>query len=153
MAVDPDQVRVDLLRVKRKIYISYPEGSQERKEFMIAAKMSELSYLQNLAAPDMMEILREEYDKALKAELYNIGMALGFGASLGVMLFGFHQLYPNNVLLGFWYLPIAVGFALATTHVYHIVDNWRRLQPFKQNYQYFQDKIAKLLKEIKGLAK
>jgi hypothetical protein len=153
MAIDPDHIRVDLLKVKRKIYISYPEGSDERKQFMLAAKMSELSYLQHLVTPDMVDMVFEEYLKVLKAELINFLIAFCLGCSLSITLFAFHRLYPDNMWLDFWYSPIVIGFGMAGQHVYHAVLNWRRLQPFKKEYNTLQSRIKKLLGEIKGLAK
>ena len=51
MALDPDLVRIDLLRVKRKLFLQYQEGSKERQDFVVASKLSELGYLSKLADP------------------------------------------------------------------------------------------------------
>ena len=151
MSIDPEQVRVDLLRIKRKLYISYPEGSPERKEFMLAAKMSELSYLQNLVTPDMVDIVFEEYIKVLKSEVTQIALGLGFGLCFSVMFYGFHTINPASFWFKLWWLPFILGLSTSSTHFYHVILNWRRLQPFKQEYSLIQNKIEKLLKEIKGL--
>lgn len=151
MPTDPDQVRVDLLRVKRKLYISYPEGSKERTDFMLAAKMSELSYLQHLVTPDMVDIVFEEYLKVLKGELLSIFISLCVGGSFSVMCLGFHQLHQDSFLLSLWPIPLVVGLTNAGRHVSHMVTNWRKLQPFKKDYAMLQGRISNVLSEIRKL--
>jgi hypothetical protein len=152
MNTDPDNVRVDLLRVKRKLYISYPEGSKERKEFVLASKLSELSHLQHLVTPDMVDMVFDEYMKATKGELFQILLSYCSGCCFSVMFFGFHQLNPHSVWFSFWMVPAIAGFINGSRHVYHLLQNWQRLQPFKKEYASIQERIQKVMGEIKGLA-
>lgn len=153
MGTDPDRIRVDLIRAKRQVYISYPEGSPERKEFMLASKMNELRYLQKLAPHDMMDLMLEEYMAVVKLEALQIFTSLALGASLGLTLLGYHTLHPSSFLLSLWPIPIGLGIGFASQHIYHLVQNWRRLKPFKDDFLHIQSKITKLLNEIKNLAK
>lgn len=153
MPLNPDQVRVDLLRIKRKLYISYPEGSKERREFLLASKLSELNYLQKLIAPDIIDMVFDEYKKQQKAEALNITMCLLGGSCLSVMLFGYHQLHPNNVWLTMYPFPMLLGAFTGITHVIHAIKHWKSLQPFKKEYEKLSKKVEKILKEIQDLSK
>lgn len=153
MPLNPDQVRVDLLRIKRKLYISYPEGSKERREFLLASKMSELSYLQKLIAPDLVDLVFEEYAKQQKAEAINVVTSFLSGACIAVMLFGYHQLYPHSFWLKLYPLPAFVGLFYGFTHVMHSFNYWKSLQPFKKEYERLSAKVAKILKEIQDISK
>lgn len=153
MALNPDQIRVDLLRIKRKLYISYPEGSKERRDFLLTSKLSELNHLQKMISPDVSGIVFEEYDKQQKSEAVNITLSLLGGGCLSVMLLGFHQLHPQNVWLNLWTMPAFMGFFYGMTHVIHVINQWQSLQPFKKEYDRVTKKIEKILKEIQDLSK
>ena len=153
MALDPDYVRVDLLLVKRKLFLSFPEGSKERKDFVVASKLSELGYLSKLANPETVVLVFEEYRKQQRFEIYVILIGIGFGACLSVMLLGFHQLHSANSWLSFYYLPGVCGVAWVVLHIYHMIDRWRKFQPFKREYAVIRRKIEKLENELRGMAK
>lgn len=153
MPINPDQVRVDLLRIKRKLYISYPEGSKERREFLLATKLSELKYLQKLITPDIIDMVFDEYKKQQKSEAFNISLSFLSGACLSVMMFGYHQLYPHNVWLTLYPLPLLLGAFNGVNHIIHAVGHWKTLQPFKAEYEKMSKKVEKLLKEIQDLSK
>ena len=153
MALNPDQVRVDLLRIKRKLYISYPEGSKERQDFLLASKVSELSYLQKLIAPDIVDLVFEEYSKQQRAEAINFATSLASGICLSVMLLGFHQLHPQNMWLSTYPIPGLIGVGYAITHVFHAIKHWKSLQPFKEEYERIENKIERIIKEIKDISK
>jgi hypothetical protein len=149
MALDPDSVRVDLLKVKRKIYTSFPEDSQAQKDFLLASKHAEIRYLSGLVASDMVDLVFGEYKNSLKFELLDIGVCLGIGLCFSVMLFAFHQAHPKNILLGFFMgWPLMVGFYFSSYHIWHIVDQWKKMKPFKKNVQEIKNKIEKLNGEL-----
>jgi len=152
MAFDPDNVRVDLLKIKRKLYISYPEGSKERSDFLYASKLSELTYLQKLVDRDLVEEVFQEYSGQIKLEVFNIILSFGIGASLSVMLYGFHQLY-TSLWLSLFPLPVLVGIGVSIMHIIHIFEQQKQVKPFKDEYKILQAKIQKLVEELKGLAK
>jgi len=153
MPLNPDQVRVDLLRIKRKLFISYPEGSKERREFLLATKLIELNHLQKMIAPDLVDMILDEYKKQQKAEAINITMSFLTGACLSVMLFGYHQLYPQNVWLSLYPVPLLSGFFYGMTHVVHAIEHYNALKPFKLEYEKISAKLQKILKEIQDLTK
>jgi hypothetical protein len=153
MPLNPDQVRVDLLRIKRKLYISYPEGSKERQEFLLATKLSELNYLQKMIAPDIIDMVFEEYRKQQRREVINTTTSFLSGLCLTMLLFGFHQLHLNNVWLLLFPVPAFAGMCVGFTHIFHIIDHWKALKPFKEEYEKISKKIERILKEIGDLSK
>jgi hypothetical protein len=153
MALDPDSVRVDLLRIKRKLYLSFPEGSKERTDFMVASKLSELGYLTKLADPETVAIVYAEYDRTKKFELLNIGFWFGIGLLFSVMLHAYHQLHPQSVWLSFYYFPVIWGVFASGVHISHIVESWRKFQPFKKEFEVLTRRIDKLTQELKDLTK
>jgi hypothetical protein len=153
MPFNPDQVRVDILRIKRKLYISYPEGSKERKEFLLASKLSELKYLQTLVAPDLIDTVFDEYHGQQRAEAVNICVCVIGGLCFSVMMLGFHQLHPATVWLKSFYVPAIVGIGYGLTHVYHFMQHHKSMIPFRLEYEKIGKKIEKLLKEISEISK
>jgi|SRR5579863_2820104 len=152
MPVDPDNVRVDLLRIKRKLYISHPEGSKERQDFLFASKLTELNYLQRLVNPDVVDAVFGEYNKRLRLEALNIVLSIVFGFCLSVTLLGYHQAHPAITWLSLYRLPFFFGIGSAGTHAYHLVRHWQQFQPFRNEYATLRVKIERLINEIKGLA-
>lgn len=153
MTFDPDNVRVDLLRIKRKLYISYPEGSKERSDFLIASKVSELGYLTKLVDPETVRIVFEEYKYRLRSEIYSFLSCIIIGFCLSMTLLGFHQSHPTNLWLALYKLPFLFGVGYSGTHIAHFIRDWKDFQPFRHEYENLKKKIAKLMDEIKGLTK
>lgn len=153
MSMDPDIVRVDLLRVKRKLFMGYPEGSKERQEFVLATKLSELAYLQGLITPEKVDDILEEYITVVHTEAIHILFTLCVGSFLSILLLYFHQLHTLNLWFSLWYLPGLLGIGIISQHIYHLYLNWKKIQPFNKEYIILQGKIQKLLEEIKGLVK
>jgi len=153
MPINPDQVRVDLLRIKRKLYISYPEGSKERQEFLLASKLSELSHLQRMIAPDIVDMVFEEYRKIQRAEVINTVTCLLSGACLSLLMLEFYQLHPHTTWLLAFPLPGFMGLCFAFSHVFHAINHWKSLKPFKEEYEKISKKVERLLKEISEMAK
>jgi hypothetical protein len=151
MALDPDLVRVDLLRCKRLIYVSYPEGSRERADFLYAAKLSELNYLSKLVPPEIVNMVFDEYARLRKDELKNIGLTLWIGLLVLMLMFNMHKLYPLVWVWKFWYASIAGVLLETIRHIWHMVLNWKKVQPFKLEYTELGQKIKKLTDELKGL--
>lgn len=148
--LDGDKVRVDLLRVKRKLYISHPEGSKERADFLVASQRAELAYLKELYTPEMITLVYDEYTKQQKSEIINFVLCLTIGLCLSLMLLGFHQSHPTNWLLSLYKMPFLFGFVWALTHLYHSIEHYRTLKPFKDECLSIQNKIDKITDGLKG---
>jgi len=149
MALDPDLVRIDLLRCKRLLFLSFPEGSKEREDFIVASKLSELGYLSRLVPEETAAMVYAEYNKRIKDELIYIISCLGIGLCLSLALFGFHQLRPNILWLKGFSFPFGFGAYFAGTHVFHMIDQWRKMKPFRKEHKELQIRIEKLKNEIK----
>ena|ERR1035441_6349393 len=153
MALDPDSVRVDLLRIKRKLFLSFPEGSKERQDFLIASKLSELGYLTKLADPETVDMAFAEYERLMKNKALTMLMGIGFGISLSVMMCGFHKLHPTSIVYSFFWLPGIAGLIASLAILWKMIDQWRKFQPFKKEYKILRQKIEKLIAELKGMVK
>lgn len=151
MSIDPDNVRVDLLRIKRKLFLQYPEGSKERQDFLFASKLAELNYLQNLVNPDVVDAVFGEYHRQLRFEVLSIFVSIVLGFCLSVTLLGYHQAHPGITWLSLYKLPFLFGIGSAGMHSYHLVRHWQQFQPFRDEYATLRTKIGKLIDEIKGL--
>jgi hypothetical protein len=149
--LDSDLVRVDLLKVKRLIYLSYPEGSRERADFLYAAKLSELNYLSKIVPPEIVNMVFDEYAKLRKGELLSIGLSIGIGLSVAMFMFGMHKTFPLTWVWKFWYAGIAGGLLETVRHIGHMILDWRKVQPFREEYAELSKKIRKLTNELKGL--
>jgi hypothetical protein len=151
MALDGDLVRIDLLKAKRLIYLSYPEGSRERQDFLYASKLSELNYLTKIVPPEIVNFVFDEYTRLRKNELRNIGLSIGMGLSTALFMFLMHKIYPLTWLWKFWYCGIVGGILETVRHMIHMILDWRKVQPFREEYAELSKKILKLTKELKGL--
>ena len=56
---DRDNVRVDLLKFRRKAYLSYPQGSKERKTFLKTILQNELKITKQEMSPDIINLIIE----------------------------------------------------------------------------------------------
>jgi hypothetical protein len=150
MALDPDLVRVDLLRCKRLIYLSYEEDSRERKDFLYASKLSELNYLSKMVSPEIVDMVFDEYARLRKNELKTIGLSIGIGLSVAMFMFGMHKTFPLTWIWKFWYAGLAGSLLESMRHGWHMVLDYRKVQPFKLEYAELGKKIKKLTDELKG---
>jgi hypothetical protein len=57
MNEDRDNVRVDLLKFRRKAYLSYPPGSPERKHFLKTVLQNELILAKNDMSQDVINLI------------------------------------------------------------------------------------------------
>jgi hypothetical protein len=148
--LDGDLVRVDLLKVKRLIYLSYGENSKERQDFLYASKLSELNYLSKLVPPEIVDMVFDEYARLRKDELKNIGLTLGIGLLVLMLMFNMHKLYPLVWVWKFWYAGIAGALLETVRHIGHMILDWRKVQLFREEYAELGKKIKKLTDELKG---
>lgn len=149
--LDSDLVRVDLLRLKRKLYNSYPEGSVERKTFLLASKISEIGYLSHVVPPDVVKFVFDEYHYKMKMELLDILLNFGLTISIGFLMRSLHNLYGKNIILSFWYFPLSLFFFNGLRHVWNVFSTWRSMRDFKNEYTIINDKIKKLSEEVKKI--
>lgn len=153
MSLDNDLVRVDLLRCKRLIYLQYPEGSQEQKDFLYASKLSELGYLKRLVPEETAVLVYEEYNHRLKFELLVGALCFGLGIFFSYIMFLCHQAHPNIIWLKWFSFPFGFGMYFVGKHIYHMVIEWRKMKPFKIEHKQLLQRIEKLTNELKDIIK
>jgi len=146
--LDADLVRVDLVKIKRKLFLSYPKGSVEREHFLLSSKLSELSYLTKLIPKEEAEIVFAEYKKALKIELFCIISINLLGLVIGAMLGVFSLVYHKGPFILWVFSPILVGLACSVPGMIRMRNLWRDIQPFKKEYNSIQEKIRKITDEF-----
>jgi hypothetical protein len=146
MSTDPNDVRVDLIKVKRKLYISYPSGSKEQKDFLVASKLSEIGYLSKLVPSDLVDIVFEEYNKLVYSEMGYIGLGIGVGVLLSILLYKLTNGFPFV-----WLAPLLGGLSVASFHGQHLYDEYKRMKPFQSELRMLQQKIKRLRAELKDL--
>jgi hypothetical protein len=145
MPLDPDLIRVDLLKVKRKLYSQYPEGSKERQEFLISSKLSELRHLSQLLPEDSVSVVFEEHKNFMLKEKISISLNLLSGVFLSWLF------YETSILHQVWFTGILATLFLVGVHVKHIYDFNKKMEPFRQEYEVLQGKIDKIKKELRDL--
>lgn len=143
--LDPDRIRVDLLRVKRKLYSQYPEGSKERQEFLISSKLSELGHLSKLLPEDAVEVVFTEYKNFMKKEVISIFLNLFSGIFLSWLF------YETTILHTVWYTAMVASIFPIGYHIKHMYDFYKKAEPFKNEYEVLQAKIDKIKAELKDL--
>lgn len=151
MSPDPDLIRCDLLKIKRKIFLSFPEGSVERQNFILSSKLSELDYLSGLIPSSTSNSVFAEYEKSLVSELKYIFWGLGCGLCLSFILFLLHRLYPDNMFLIFFSVPFCMSALFSISPFLCMIDQWRKMKPFKKELHELQNRILKLSKEIRDI--
>lgn len=151
MRLDPDLVRVDLLKVKRKLYLSLADNPVEQKNFLLSTKKSELSYFKQQMPPELTEHVFQEHEKMLKKEYYHIGfnIMLAFvGLALSILLYkGFNHLW----ILYMGLMPFMYGLCSAYFHMQHVSDAITKIQPFIKEYNTVTGHIKRLTNELKQI--
>ena len=147
--IDPDSVRVDLLRVKRKIYEMYPEGSEERKSFVILSKLSEMGYLMNLVPPKEIARITDQYKAELRSELKSVFYKFMWGGGISIWFFIAHLDFPNSLLFCFWWVGLVVAFIDSLRNGFSALKIAKKMNPFFNEYKVVQNRIQEITKDLK----
>jgi len=77
---DKDRVRVDLLKFRRKAYLSYPEGSEERKVFLKIILQNELYNTEKEVPQELCQFIIEGEKIVLKNAIkeFLVGLLIAF---------------------------------------------------------------------------
>lgn len=149
--IDPDLVRCDLLKIKRKLYNLYPENSLERKNFLMASKLGEIGYLSKIVPPDVVNLVFDEYHFKMKQKTIDMLLSFGIGIILSVVLNGYHILFPKNAILSFWCIPPVILFMIGGGHFWNLISTWWGMRDFKKEYKMIKNQIRKLSDEVKRI--
>jgi len=151
MPLDPDLVRCDLLKIKRKLYNSYPENSDARKNFLMASKLGEIGYLSKIVPPDVVNVVFDEYKFKVKQNLIDFIISLSLAISSGLLLNGCHQLYPKDLLFSLWYIFPCIFLLNGIRHLWNIGYAWYGMKDFRKEYKLIKEQIKKLSDEVKRI--
>lgn len=109
---DKDLIRVDLLKFRRKAFLSYPEGSPERKTFLRVILQNELQVTEHEMPQDFMNLVLEGSGVVLKKLLKDVSFLLGIGLITGAT---FIETWPKVHSLALIFLITSVGCFVETT--------------------------------------
>lgn len=112
-----ERLRIDILKVRKKAYDSYPKGSQEQKNFVIEVKAIALYRLSQIANIFHKEMKNKFFEFTKQGIFHNLKMAILYGSFLG--LGGFIFKYAST-LLEFGLLGL-VAFLLLRYFLRHVL--------------------------------
>jgi hypothetical protein len=144
---DKDNIRVDLLKFRRKAYLEYPEGSPERKNFLKIILQNELR-LTEMEMPKEIVTLVIEGDKMVFWQSMRSFSLWAIPAFLLYFIGFLLQKYHWNFI---FYLLGSVLLAKGTQYFY---EYWLYRKSMKTVQQYSQDMnqyINKISNDIKRL--
>lgn len=150
--MEPDQIRVDLLKVRRKMYLSYPENSQERKNFLLLSKLSELGYLSGIAPEKLANSMFEKYDIAMNRMGVQITLSLFFGIIFSWLFVITSFMFPNVLFLKFaWIIPAYLGLTFSLDPIYKVCRFYKAMKPFRDAYLKLKKRVNLLHEETQKL--
>jgi hypothetical protein len=97
MNPDNDNVRVDLLKFRRKAYLTYPENSPERKKFLKTILENELRLTEQEVPQNLVNFLLEEDNFVLHNAIKNISLCVFSFIFSTAAAWMFHSLFHGFV--------------------------------------------------------
>jgi len=146
-----DNVRIDLLKFRRKAYNSYPEGSMQRKEFLKTILQNELRLTKDDVPHDIINLVIEGQQIVLADTLKKIFGWLAL-ASLNLVLFTYF--WPS--IRYFSSIFIGVGAACLSLAIDKLVEYYRYYKSVDVIKKYSNDinkhmtKISNDIKRLEG---
>lgn len=150
MPLDSDLIRVDLLLVKRKIYLSL-STYKERQDFLMSSKLSEIGYLSSLVSPDVVSLVFDEHNKIMREEFLDIFVCALLEISFFVLFYIMHMVSSKHFWSYILLIPFFIIFVESFRHILHIKEECEKIKPFKQGFNLLQERIDKLSNEIKDM--
>lgn len=146
--IDPESVRVDLLKFRQKAFLSYPEGSLERKKFLKTILQNELMLSKQDMPESMVNFLMEGKRVVFWSTIEKASLWFG-AACLSAMAFVFTT---NYAPFSFLFLFLSGFFLFRTTE--HIREYFKYKKHVKVVEQYSNDMklyMNKLSNDIRRL--
>jgi len=146
---DKDNIRVDLLKFRRKAYLTYPVGSEERKIFLKAVLKHELMLTERDVPQDLINLIIEGGQVVFWDSMKHFLLWLGASTVCGGI---FAWLYTLRIFMGFGFLFFGVG--CLTIAVQYLYEYWRYCKSLKTVKKYSNDMqqyINKISNDIKRL--
>jgi hypothetical protein len=146
---DPEQIRVDLLKFRRKAYLSYPEGSWQRKTFLKTILQNELRLTKQEMPHDLINFLVEG-DKVVLWDMVKQFLSWAAFSALCVIAFAFLHSYWSSFIFLF------VGAGSLGVGLFYIYEYWRyrnsvsKVKKYFNDMQQYMNKISNDIKRLEG---
>ena len=108
---EKENIRVDLLKFRRKAYLSYPEGSNERKTFLKVILENELRHTENDVPPEFMDLILAGSAEVLKSTLKEVFILFGICV---LCSFLFVEMWPKIHYLDIIFLVGGAGCLISS---------------------------------------
>jgi len=146
--IDKDLIRVDLLKFRQKVYLSYPKGSPQRKQFLKTILQTELQLSKKEIPSDLLDFVAGGKKTVLWNSLKYLAVWFSCFLISCISFFLFYQYSPLASLFLF-----TGGFFLFLCSE-PIKEYWKYHKRVKEIQKYSNDMklyMAKLTNEIKRL--
>lgn len=151
MSDDKDNVRVDLLKFRRKAYLSYPEGSIERKNFLKTVLETELRLTEQDIPRELINFIvdgnREAFKKTMKQFFIWFGWAV-VNSGIYAWMFSDHKLFS--------FVFLFTGVGCMTVAFQHLYEYWayrksvKTVKQYSQEMQQYMNRISNDIKRLEG---
>jgi hypothetical protein len=149
--LDPESIRVDLLKFRQKAYLSYPEGSEERKKFLKTILQNELRLVKQDVPSDLINFLmegkREVLGKFLKSALIWGGSFL-ISFSAFVWLIFLHSIYFTLFIFPMSYSVIMIVQHLSKYFTYR--KSMKYIEKYSSDMKQYIGKIYSDIRKLDG---
>ena len=145
-----DRIRVDLLKFRRKAFLSYPEGSPERKTFLKTILQNELRLTTQEMPQDVLNLVVEGdkffFKQAVKKALPWFGFSICMTAAFA---FIFHRSVLSYIFLIMGGISMAGGLE-------HIIEyfNYREsvkiIEEYSNDVRKHMDRISSDIRRLEG---
>jgi hypothetical protein len=143
-----DNVRIDILKVRQKIFSQYPPGSEEHKAFLKSVKSAELGHLSSTLPPELVNFVMEAAKLIMKHEVKEILKFAIPTAFCGLVNYFFATTIVEHVLM----LVCTLYFAFhCVRHLSHLALQLKDLRDLKDNYSKLRNHMQKLSQDLKRL--
>lgn len=146
---DRDQIRVDLLKFRRKAFLSYPENSPERKLFLKTILENELKIVKQELLEESSNTIFNDQNGLVQEHLkYSLLFLAGAVVFLGM---GFHYFPAHWVLSILSYLVGNVFvwmFSIHSTSFFHYRKSIQKELTYRKDIKSYAEKITKKLDHL-----
>ena len=151
MNEDKDNVRVDLLKFRRKAYLSYPENSPERKNFLKTILKNELMLTESEVPASLINFAIEGkgvvFWNAVQKSIPWFGIAVLCNI-LFFILTHYHKTFA------FFFLMFGAGcIGMTINYIYDYVlyyQNTKAAQKYLNDMNKYMNKISNEIKKLEG---
>jgi hypothetical protein len=149
---DRDLIRVDLLKFRRKAYLSYPPDSVERKNFLRRVLQNELLFTKMDVPHDLINFIIEGDKTVFNNSIKNFFIRLGWSIlSFSAFALIYRILHTN---LAFIMFGVGVGYFIVGLQ--YLNDYWiyrksvKTIKKYSNDMQQYINRISNDIKRLEG---